>query len=201
MLSIKGFAGGAVMGGRNHPNFVEQLARLVELTPEPRISIDWNLVEQRVGRCLPSDYKEFAERFGPGHFGEYIWVAVPRGDAPRVNLFNELRETADLWEFLGAEQIAIEYPLYPAKNGLIPWGSTLDGQPLYWRTESNEPDDWTVLVDLMRGEGRWFEFTGSMTHFLYCILTGRIFLPVLPDGFASERHGFIRFSPGPELQQ
>jgi hypothetical protein len=49
-------------------NFVEELAQVVDLAPQARVAIDWATVEGELGRRLPSDYKEFGSRFGPGNF-------------------------------------------------------------------------------------------------------------------------------------
>jgi hypothetical protein len=65
---------------------VEELAQLVGLTYQDRVVVDWVEVEHELGRQLPTDYKEFATRFGPGHFEDgYLWVAVPQGKGRRLN--------------------------------------------------------------------------------------------------------------------
>ncbi len=186
---------GAMKGMRQ--DFVEELAQMVDLAPEPKISIDWGRVENKLGRRLPSDYKAFAERFGPGHFDEYIWVAVPRGFGPRLDFFGQLEESVNILRSLAADGISIPYPLYPEKRGLIPWGSTIDGEVLYWRIDQDHPDRWSVVLHLHQTDD-WFEFQGSVTYFLYSILTGQTAVPVLPDGFGLEPHHFIRFGPTPD---
>lgn len=175
--------------------YVEELAQIVDLTPAPRVRIDWEQVENKLGRRLPSDYKAFAERFGPGHFDEYIWVAVPRGFGPRLDFFGQLEQSVETLRSLAADGIPVPYPLYPEKGGgLISWGSTIDGEVLYWRTDDDDPDRWSVVLHLHKADD-WFEFQGSVTHFLSAILTGQTAVPVLPDGFGLQQHPFIRFGP------
>ena len=183
---------GAAEGMRQ--DFVEELARVVELDPQPRMRVDWARVEDKLGRRLPSDYKVFAERFGPGHFDEYIWVAVPHGFGPRLDFFEQLQERVNTLRSLADAGIPIPYPLYPEEKGLIPWGSSIDGEALYWVTDHDDPDRWTVVLHLHRTDD-WFGFQGSATHLLYSLLTGQAAVPVLPDSFGSEPHSFIRFGP------
>jgi hypothetical protein len=183
---------GAMKGMRQAD--VEELALIVDLAPAPRVRIDWGRVEGKLGRRLPSDYKAFAERFGPGHFEEYIWVAVPRGFGDRLDFFGQLEQSVETLRSLAADGIPVPYPLYPAKGGLISWGSTLDGEVFYWRTDDDDPDRWSVVLHLHRTDG-WFEFQGSVTDFLWAILTGQTAVPVLPDGFGLQPHSFIRFGP------
>jgi hypothetical protein len=87
-------------GGRSmkrmRKDYVEELAQIVDLVPEPKVRIDWERVENKLGRRLPSDYKAFAERFGPGDFGESIWVAVPRGFGDRLDFFSQLEQSVEV---------------------------------------------------------------------------------------------------------
>jgi len=175
-------------------DYVEELAQLVDLAPAPRVRIDWERVEHKLGRRLPSDYKAFAERFGPGHFDEYIWVAVPRGFGPRLDFFGQLEQSVETLRSLAAARIPVPYPLYPERGGLISWGSTLDGEALYWRTDDDDPDRWSVVLHLHRTDD-WFEFPGSVTQFLCALLTGQTAVAVFPDGFGLQQHPFIRFGP------
>jgi hypothetical protein len=178
-------------------DYVEALAQIVDLAPEPKVRIDWERVEHKLGRRLPSDYKAFAERFGPGEFDESIFVAVPRGFGPRLDFFGLLEESVEILRSLGADGIPVPYPLYPERGGLISWGSTIEGEVLYWRTDDDDPDRWPVILHMHQTDD-WFEFQGSATHVLYAILTGQIAVPVLADGFGLQRHPFTRFGPTPD---
>lgn len=175
-------------------DYVEELAQIVDLAPEPKVRIDWERVESKLGRRLPSDYKAFAERFGPGDFDGSIFVAVPRGFGPRLDFFGELERSIEILRSLAADGIPVPYPLYPEKGGLISWGSTIEGEVLYWRTDDADPDRWPVILHAHRTDD-WLEFQGSATHFLYALLTGETAVPVLPDGFGLKRHPFTRLGP------
>src|SRR6266511_5778594 len=110
--------------GRREPggmsqNFVEELARLVDLAPQARVAIDWPAAERELGLQLPSDYKEFAGRFGPGHFQNgYLWIAVPRGVGDRLNFFTSLVQRLEMLRYLRSSGDEIPYPLYPEMGGL-----------------------------------------------------------------------------------
>jgi hypothetical protein len=111
---------------------VEELAQLVGLTYQDRVVVDWVEVEHELGRQLPTDYKEFATRFGPGHFEDgYLWVAVPQGKGRRLNFFESLDVNIGILRYARSSGEAIPYPLHPENAGLIPWGSTVDGDVFY----------------------------------------------------------------------
>jgi SMI1-KNR4 cell-wall len=180
-------------------NFVAELARLVGLAPQARVAIDWATVEGELGRRLPSDYKEFGSRFGPGNFqGDYLWVAVPRGIGDRVNFLNSLVQNLEILRYLRSSGREIPYPIYPEKGGLISWGDTIDGDVFCWNTEPDDPDHWTVVANEVR-TSNWWGFDESMTQFLHSVLTGRIDLPFFPQDLGSAPYSFARAKVGPEL--
>jgi hypothetical protein len=57
---------------------VEKLAQLARLTYQDRVVVDWVEAERELGQQLPTDYKEFATRFGPGHFEDGYRAKVIR---------------------------------------------------------------------------------------------------------------------------
>ena len=171
---------------------LEALAQLVDLANEDRIVIDWVEVERELGLELPADYKEFATRFGAGHFRDgYLWVVVPTGEGPRLNFFESLYQNMGILAEVRSSGIKVPYPLYPDKGGLIPWGSTVDGDVFYWITEHHDPDHWAVVVNEVRADN-WFESDRSMTQLLYAILSGQLVIGFLEQGLGSGPHSFVR---------
>ena len=73
------------------------------------------------------------------------------------------------------------YPLSPEPGGLYPWGSTDNGDWLYWLT-NGEPDSWRVIGFSNSG---WAEFSGTMTEFLVAVLSRQIQFDLFPDEFPS----------------
>lgn len=171
---------------------VEALAQLVGLADQGWAVIDWVEVERELDQQLPADYKEFATRFGPGHFRKgYLWVAVPTGEGPRLDFFESLYQNIGILAEVRSNGIEVPYPLYPEKGGLIPWGSTVDGDVFYWITEHHDPDHWTVVVNEVRSDD-WLESDRSMTQLLYEILSGQMVIEFLEQDLGSGPNGFVR---------
>ena len=80
----------------------------------------------------------------------------------------------------------VPYPIHPEAGGLLPWGTTGNGNVGYWVTSpSDDPAQWSIAVSEARGPG-WFTHPGPLTNGLarHPRTTGRGFR--VPDGF-SER--------------
>jgi hypothetical protein len=68
--------------------------------------------------------------------------------------------------------------VYPQKGGVLPWGSTDDGDRLFWLTSTN-PNEWTVLINEVRSAN--FEtFDYSMTGFLRAWIEGEVESAIIP---------------------
>jgi hypothetical protein len=174
---------------------VEQLAQLVRLTYQDRVVVDWVEVERKLGRQLPTDYKEFATRFGPGHFEDgYLWVAVPQGEGRRLNFFESLDVNIGVLRDVRSRGEAIPYPLYPENGGVIPWASTVDGDVFFWVTEYDDPNRWPVVLNEVRTT-HWIELDGPMTRVLHSILTDRVCIGFLQQDLGAGPHSFCRADP------
>lgn len=172
-----------------HHNAVDELANLVLLVDARPIGTDWADVEGRLGRRLPSDYKDFAKRFGPGYFeGVDLRVSLPEGGTWDDDLS---RQTRILNERRAQGYPASPFPVYPEPGGLLPWGFSSDGDTVHWRTVDHDPDCWTVVALQARGS-RWSEFGGSMSQFLLALLTREIVVPFLTHGVAEHVGPYIR---------
>jgi hypothetical protein len=144
----------------------------------------WEAVERSLGTALPEDYKLFLAIYGTGSVADFIWVSNP---------FSVLRPwfpwlSAALW----AEHATAEgrggrspsFPLFPAPNGLLPWGHTDNGNKLFWVTEG-APADWVVLVTSPRG-GTEDLVLASMSQFLTDICSGEYRCPEFPDDLVAD---------------
>lgn len=57
--------------------WIDRIITTVGWTQTERHSFDWAATEQQLGPRLPADYKELAEIFGPGMFGEWLGLFLP----------------------------------------------------------------------------------------------------------------------------
>lgn len=132
----------------------------------------WSVVEQALGISLPEDYKALLTRIPGG---------VIRGISVHSPVLNDQswvwykRNLDDLLQILGDEDLEylanVEYRLFPAPGGLLPWGGDGQSGDLCWITDSNDPDEWRIAY-YCGGADEWREHPGPMTQLLYEILTG-----------------------------
>ncbi|CAM5678889.1 Knr4/Smi1-like domain-containing protein OS=Lysinibacillus sphaericus OX=1421 GN=LS41612_13345 PE=4 SV=1 [Lysinibacillus sphaericus] len=62
-------------------------------------------------------------------------------------------------------------------------GETENGDTLNWIVDINQRD-WVILVD--DNSGNYFKYKGSMSEFLYDILSENIICPIFPDDFPNK---------------
>ena len=149
----------------------------------------WERVERELGTRLPKDYKTFIETYGTGSISNFLMIANPFSKNRYVNLLSSARMILDAYRTSRAN--APEYfkdNVFPEENGILPFGSTDNGDVLYWRT-LGDPDDWTVTLYESRGSEH-FAYDGSMTEFLVDLLTGGIVCPTLSTAFAELEPSF-----------
>jgi len=146
------------------------------------LASDWAVTEAELGTCLPCDYKEFISLYGTGYIDNFLAIFSPASKNKFINIVE--RSKSDLE---GLRDLRISYPSqyhferYPASGGLLGFGTTDNGEILYWRT-SGPPDDWNVVVYEARGP-EYFEYSGNMMSFLIELLSRTIRVPVLPADF------------------
>lgn len=70
------------------------------------------------------------------------------------------------------------YALYPEADGLLPWGTTDNGDQLFWLA-TGSPNEWSVIINEVRSS--IFEhFACSMTEFLYGLIISEIQSEIIP---------------------
>jgi hypothetical protein len=137
---------------------------------EERHSFDWAATEDQLGTRLPADFKELAEVFGPGMFGEWLGLFLPVSyEFYAVDIVSwsrsfghDLVKDSPLWD---------PYGLHPKPGGLLDWGFTPDGHlSFYWAVEGDDPDRWPVIVGYEDGASL-DRYEHSTTEHVYRELT------------------------------
>lgn len=156
---------------------------LKKVAPPPNIPDeahgDWQQVEATIGLGLPNDYKDLISEYGTGRFSDFIYTFNPFSTNKWLNLTNTSKKILDGERTLRGDFSEFPFPLFPEPDGLFPWGSTDNGNYLYWYTKG-EPQDWTIVVWESRGpEHEVYEM--SITQFLGKWLSRELNCQVFPD--------------------
>jgi hypothetical protein len=172
------------------------LERLIQIASPPAPPVEtgspkqWNLIQKRLGTPLPTDYKKLIDRYGTGTFNNFIVPYNPFAKDDSLNLFQALDT-----HHQASRQIQIEgdvswsvvhpYQLFPAPDGLLPWGTTATfGKTFFWQV-SGPPETWvTVFYNLRDGEYEVWKLT--ITSFLTRLFLREIESVLLPEDFSPQ---------------
>jgi SMI1-KNR4 cell-wall len=144
--------------------------------------IQWVSIEQQLQATLPSDYKLFVEAFGSGALDDFLRVLSPNNQ--NIHEDFTLKGEVLLRAYRSQREsfpAVFNRPTYPEPNGLLPWGYTIDGDTLFWRT-SRLPERWTIcLFDSIHDV--WLDYDCSFSEFLMGLLNHSIVCPCFPKDF------------------
>ncbi|OJY56370.1 SMI1/KNR4 family protein [Thiobacillus sp. 0-1251] len=170
---------------------IEQLEKILfpPIVPVDRpVANGWSEAEKKLGK-LPEDYKRFIEIYGTGSIDGFIWILSPFTSNKNLNLLDQaqikISALIDLSENFGE---ALPYPLFPNQNGLLPFGTTDNGDVLFWQM-ANNPTDWKVIINASR-EPKWEQYDVGIVDFLVGLLTRKIICEVFPEDFPSNQPVF-----------
>lgn len=158
---------------------IEALQAVMTPPESPIESIgDWDEVEQRLGRSLPADYRDFISVYGTGYIDKFLSVLNPFSAIPSYNLISAGRDHLDgLRQLRETRGEFLPYALFPEKSGLLPIAMTDNGDTLHWLTEGRA-DHWRIVVEDVRApETEIYEMT--FTQFLTALIQGQIFSNIL----------------------
>jgi hypothetical protein len=180
----------------------EELAAFLGWPGTRPAEFEWTDVEAELGYQLPADFKALMSQFPSGAFVERFYVPSPvqgrewldRFQETGEILLNDLFDRRESAEEEGENPAEIvPYPIHPEPGGLIPWGSG-DEHGYYWlATDLAKPDDWTVVYGLTHDVG-WGKYDGTMSQFLYEVITGTYTDPMLYFRPKEEERKFVSWS-------
>lgn len=152
---------------------------------------EWDAYEARLGTPLPGDYINHINQYGTGGFDSFIWIFNPKANNTYFNLLDQaeriLLGVRGARDKFGREKIP--FRLFPELGGLLPFGTTANGDILYWQT-AGEPERWTVVVNASRSAD-FEELEMNMSTFLGAVLSGQLRCKAFPDDFPTEDPRFI----------
>jgi hypothetical protein len=177
----------------------EHARRLIEVLgteATPPQQQDWSGIESELQARLPDDYKEFIEHVGGGRVDGYLYILAPSSLNQHYDLAKSAAERVEVYEeiFEFEDKPA---QLEPDGSRIIPWGTTDNGEWLFWRIlPGQEPAEFAVLINEARGE-RWEFQELGFAEYLTGILQGEIQSEILSSAFPAGSHDFRRFTHTP----
>jgi len=178
------------------------LSRLTSLVPPPENPLDigstrnWERVQERLGVNLPTDYKALIDCYGTGRFSIGILLISPLSKSDDHNLFHVLEvhhhANSHVQKMLGKPWSVLDpFHLYPAPDGLLPWGTTEDFTiNLFWHLEG-KPESWSTVIYHL-GTGEYEVWKLDVVHFLLKWLTREINSMILSNKKINDDHP-VRF--------
>jgi hypothetical protein len=150
---------------------------------------DWQAIERTLGATLPTDYHDFIEAFGSGKIDDFIVILNPFSS----NRFNNLvqRANRDMDDFRQSKSKFPQYyphDVFPNPGGLLPVGSTDNGDLICWETKGPS-DEWSIVVYDTRAADH-SSHDGPITNFITALLNTSVRCPVFPRDFPSNSPSF-----------
>ncbi|SFA72337.1 Imm30 family immunity protein [Selenomonas ruminantium] len=142
---------------------------------------EWLDVQRQHNVKFPSDYIEFIDSYGIGAIDNFLWILSPWTDNDNLNFFVNMKKSMWAYQYL-REESPEDFPfeLYPATDGLLPFGLTDNGDELYWQNTDDNPNLWKLIIYESRSTV-YYEYNLSFTDFLVGLFVGGISCEILPD--------------------
>ncbi|MEU1736551.1 SMI1/KNR4 family protein [Streptosporangium sp. NPDC020145] len=186
---------------------ITDLEAIIGPSRVPPPPVNWTLFEEGTGLVFPDDYKDWASRYSTLEFDEFLLVGHPgTSETPQeyVQSWADVLENMRRWgerfdqiELVDDRDVprpAPPFPVYPAPQGLFPWGNTSNGDYCCWLTDP-DPGKWTIVITTLH---RWWHYPGTFTDVLVGLLNGHVRCPTFgPEGLVGatvEEAGWIRES-------
>jgi hypothetical protein len=131
------------------------LSKLLDAIPPPEgvkgRDVNWNEVERELGFAFPSSFKDFIAVYGESQwFDLYSSALYPDTVAGVAQYREELQgfhETVDEHGIRDDDELdGRPCTLYPEPAGLLFFMSSSDGDYYFWRMDSDDPEQWPMVV-------------------------------------------------------
>lgn len=151
------------------------IENLIKVAPPPADPFwafkgSWVAIEGELGTALPQDYKDYVALYGSGCFMQFVRISIPKSWTVHLRLGAQVKWAAGVFRAYKDIGDNPPYPLWPDPGGLMAFGTTFDGDVLFWLARG-APQDWPVVF--WDGSGHEAElFNCDMTDFLAGMATG-----------------------------
>ncbi len=152
---------------------------------------DFRRFEVSQNISFPTDFKEIITRYGSGTFGSLINLINPfqgrNGESEYVVVEQQIRLNYFDMRSDFPEYNPFEY--YPKQYGILPWGTSQNGDELFWYIVDTNPENWQVIIWQSRSQNYWL-YPFNLTTFLAGIFTNKVFCPAF--GYMADRQAFVK---------
>ena len=157
---------------------------------------EWESIQKENNVVFPADYMEYIDFYGVGIIEDYLWIFSPWSKNMELNFFARAKMGLNEYSKLHMEYPAEHpFPLYPEKNGLLPFGATKNGDILYWQNTNDNPDLWKLII-YNKNSGSYLQYNFTVTDFLVGVIKGTILCDIVPKIWLDEP--MVRFMPEKE---
>lgn len=160
--------------------------------------IDWVSLETKLGVKLPTEYKQFIEKFGTVNFGpsdyyDFITILNPFCQNTYINI-DVMLHYEEAYRLLKKEFPAdFPRPHFPQSGSSLAWAITNDGDYFIWDIYGH-PDEWKVGI-FDRGMQKEVLFELETLEFLKQMAFGKIETGVFHKDFDIAQKAFTALVP------
>jgi hypothetical protein len=160
---------------------IEQLTEIIKPPIQTVSSFslsDFDDIEKKLQIIFPLDFKELIIAYGSGTFGDFIDVLNPLkfNNSESEYSFTEQRIRKTYLEMRSEFPHHHPFEYYPKEYGILPWGTTQNGDELFWYIVDKNPDKWQIIVWQSRSVN-YYLYPCDLTTFLTKIFTNGIDCP------------------------
>ena len=170
---------------------------LLDVLSPPQQPVDggkgryWGEITTYFGKPLPDDYVSFIGLYGSGVIGNWLTVFNPFSKNPNVSLTRQFIVNLSALSVVKEEfPESCPYPLLFEPGGLLPWGSSTDGDLYCWETRGIIGKLWKVVT--IGRHSKPEEFDMPMARFLAQSISGEIKPKTIPAEWAEQD---VKFTP------
>lgn len=153
----------------------------VELVGEPPVrvpvSVDWAALNSSFATRFPGDYKLLVDTYPPLVLFGFIKILHPQASVEHESLPVMAPRMLEALRVIKSRELRTNFDVHPKSGGLLPWGSTLNGDYCLWLTDG-DPDEWSIVVTDLHS---WWSFNGGLFDFLNGLKSGAVRCPIFPD--------------------
>ena len=183
---------------------MDALTALIQIIPPPTPPVysgcdsDWSAIERILEMRLPADFKKLVSVYGTGCFLQFLYPLSPFAPFDTsLNLLSvETKQRVSYYRSGRDEfpQYVPNFPAYPEKSGLFPWGTTANGDTLFW-LRRGQPENWpTIVFDSKYSKEKCDRFDMTATEFLYRLFSGKIEPKAFSEGLLTMERLFAPYS-------